>query len=147
MIVFSSATSRRNCSTSSLVAPAGADSTPWAWASEPGATKNSTRSAKRVVSERMFFLSQKDLAESRCPAPDTQEHYVKLSIELSTAAVGSAQAQATNRPHNAVVAGEVKRQRNRSMWGRLVAWAWADPTATAPFAFTDVSVLAAMPCA
>src|SRR2546425_8137925 len=114
MIIFSSATSRRNCSTSSLVAPAGADSTPWAWASEPGATKNSTRSAKRVVSERMFFLSQKDLAESKCPAPDTQEHYVKLSIELSTAAVGSAQAQATNRPHNAVVAGEV-----RSMCGQL----------------------------
>src|SRR2546428_9138295 len=98
MIAFSSATSRRNCSTSSLVAPAGAESTPWAWASEPGATKNNTRSAKRVVSERMFFLSQKDLAESKCPAPDTQEHYVKLSIELSTAAVGSAQAQATNRP-------------------------------------------------
>src|SRR2546422_581236 len=95
MIAFSSATSRRNCSTSSLVAPAGAESTPWAWASEPGATKNNTRSAKRVVSERMFFLSQKDLAESKCPAPDTQEHYVKLSIELSTAAVGSAEAQAT----------------------------------------------------
>src|SRR3989441_57547 len=95
MIAFSSATSRRNCSTSSLVAPAGAESTPWAWASEPGATKNNTRSAKRVVSERMFFLSQKDLAESKCPAPDTQEHYVKLAIELSTAAVGSAEAQAT----------------------------------------------------
>src|SRR5712691_13105340 len=69
MIVFSSATSRRNCSTSALVALVGADSTPWAWASEPGATKNNTRSARRFVSERMFFLSQKDLAESRCPAP------------------------------------------------------------------------------
>ena len=67
MTVFSSATSWRNCSTSSLVAPVEADFAPsagffsWAWTSEPDATKNSTRRIKPLFSELMFFLSRKDL--------------------------------------------------------------------------------------
>src|SRR5712692_955026 len=78
MVFRCSATSLRNCSTSSLVAPSlvapvGADPaflsagpSPWAWANQLSAMTNST-STKHVVSGRMFFLSQKNLANRTCP--------------------------------------------------------------------------------
>src|SRR5207245_1344898 len=94
------------------------DSTPWAWASEPGATKNNTRRAKRFVSERMFFLSQKDLAESKCPAP-AHAGALRQTFNRVVYCGRRIDPGTTNRPHNTVVAGEVKRQRNRSMCGQL----------------------------